>query len=119
MAGVEILAENVIASIQYSYVWNEWSIFYYVVAISCGILSILFAIDGDLTTTIISTLLAISLIIVAIGIGNSKGVEEVYDYTEYKIIVDETVNMNEFMEKYEILDIDGEIYVVRERIENE
>ena len=103
---------------QYSYVWNVATIFFYVLAISCAILSILFAIDGDLTV-IASTLLSIALMIAAIVIAYIKGAEEGYDYTEYKVIVDDTVNMNEFMREYEILDQDGEIYVVRERVENE
>ena len=118
MAGVEILAENVITSIQYSYVWNVATIFFYVSAISCAILSILFAIDGDLTV-IASTLLSIALMIAAIGIAYITGAEEVYDYTEYKVIVDDTVNMNDFMEKYEILDRDGKIYIVKEVTEND
>lgn len=63
--------------------------------------------------------LAICLILGGTGIANYVGKEEIYDYTEYKVIVDDTVNMNEFMKKYEILDQDGEIYIVRERIEND
>lgn len=118
MKGVRILAENAVILTQYSFVWNGWSIFCYVMAGIFAILTIALMIDDDIAFSLTITATGI-MFVIGTSIGNAKGVEEVYDYTEYKIIVDETVNMNEFMEKYEILDIDGEIYVVRERIENE
>lgn len=38
------------------------------------------------------------------------------EYTDqYKVIVDDSVSMNEFVEKYEIIDQEGKIFVVRER----
>ena len=37
------------------------------------------------------------------------------DYIEKKVILEDTVQMNEFFNYYEILGQDGEIYVVRER----
>lgn len=36
-------------------------------------------------------------------------------YYEYKVVVSDDVNFNEFMEKYEIVDQEGRIYTVRER----
>lgn len=38
------------------------------------------------------------------------------DYVEKKVILGDTVQMNEFLNHYEILDQDGEIYIVRERL---
>ena len=115
---MRILAENIITSTQYNFVWNGFTIFFYILAVYYIFLTIIFAIDDDLTA-FASAILAIFLIISGTGIANYVGMEVVYDYTEYKVIVDDTVNMNEFMEKYEILDRDGEIYIVREVIENE
>ena len=37
-----------------------------------------------------------------------------YD-TEYKVTISDDVSMNEFMEKYKIIDQDGKIYTIRER----
>lgn len=34
---------------------------------------------------------------------------------EYKVTISDEVSLNEFMEKYEIIDQDGKIYTVRER----
>ena len=36
------------------------------------------------------------------------------DYVEKKVILEDTVQMNEFLNHYEILDQDGEIYIVPE-----
>ena len=37
------------------------------------------------------------------------------NHIEYKVTIDDSVSMNEFLDKYEILDQDGKIYTVRER----
>lgn len=37
----------------------------------------------------------------------------------YKVIIDDNISFNDFIEKYEIVDQDGQIYEVRERNGNE
>jgi hypothetical protein len=37
------------------------------------------------------------------------------NYIEYKVTIDDSVSMNEFLDKYEILDQEGKIYTVKER----
>lgn len=37
------------------------------------------------------------------------------DHIEYKVTVDDSVSMNEFLNKYEILEQEGKIYTVKER----
>ena len=45
--------------------------------------------------------------------------DEVTDcYTEYKVTVSDEVSMNEFLERYEIIDQEGKIYTVVEREDN-
>ena len=39
------------------------------------------------------------------------------EVTEYKVTIDDSVSYVEFMEKYEVIDQEGEIYTVRERTE--
>ena len=41
--------------------------------------------------------------------------EEVGKEYHYKVIIDDSVSMNEFLDKYEILDQEGKIYTVKER----
>ena len=35
--------------------------------------------------------------------------------TRYQVIIDDSVNFNEFQERYEIIEVDGQIYTVRLR----
>ena len=41
--------------------------------------------------------------------------KEVGKETHYKVTIDDSVSMNEFLDKYEILDQEGKIYTVKER----
>lgn len=44
------------------------------------------------------------------------GVVEIEYYPTYKVTISDEVSMNDFMNKYEILNQDGKIYTVKERI---
>ena len=41
--------------------------------------------------------------------------EDKYE-TRYQVTVDNSVSMNEFQNKYEIIEVEGKIYTVRERV---
>lgn len=38
-----------------------------------------------------------------------------YVYTQYEVLIDDSVNLKEFNEKYEIIDQRGEIYTIKEK----
>lgn len=40
------------------------------------------------------------------------------DYTKYEVTIDKNVSMIEFYNKYEVLEQHGEIWVIKEKIEN-
>ena len=42
--------------------------------------------------------------------------EDKYE-THYQVTVDNSVSMNEFQDKYEIIEVEGKIYTVREHVE--
>lgn len=42
--------------------------------------------------------------------------EDKYE-TRYQVTVSDSVSMNEFQNKYEIIEVEGKIYTVRERVE--
>ena len=44
------------------------------------------------------------------------GIAEMEYYETYKVTISDEVSMNEFMDKYEILNQDGKIYTVKERV---
>ena len=56
--------------------------------------------------------LATGFAIVAISLGVSADPE----HTQYKVTISEDVKLVEFLERYEILDTEGEIYTMREVI---
>lgn len=63
--------------------------------------------DGALGVGIL--VLAISLEMIIIVIFASEP-----EHTQYKITISDDVNLVEFLEQYEIIDIEGEIYTIRE-----
>ena len=48
-------------------------------------------------------------------LGTVVGIAEIKYYPTYKVTISDEVSMNEFMDKYEILNQDGKIYTVKER----
>ena len=51
----------------------------------------------------------------AIGFEIAAQKFSVLDYVKYEVILDDSVSMNEFMEKYEVLEQRDKIYVVKEK----
>ena len=57
------------------------------------------------------------LAIGAVGINHSlelKNELETFKYNKYKVTIDETVNAQEFLNQYEILSREGEIFTIKE-----
>lgn len=48
-------------------------------------------------------------------LGVVVGIVEIEYYPTYKVTISDEVSMNDFMNKYEILNQDGKIYTVKER----
>lgn len=69
-----------------------------------------FDFDNMITALIISTSMAL------IGAISSFIIQVPY-YTSYEVILEDSVSMNEFLDRYEILDQRGQIYVVKEKEE--
>lgn len=60
---------------------------------------------------------AILIICVALSIVCGCLIPEKKYETRYQVIVDDSVSMNEFQNKYEIIEVEGKIYTIRERVE--
>ena len=117
MTGVEILSMTEVAT---EYTYNYWvaGIIYLIVVIGCGILgaSVPYAnncnwLEGAGIGILVSGLLGI-LLFAAVCVASQEPIA--YE-TQYKVTIDESVSMVEFLDKYEILDQEGKIYTVRER----
>ena len=58
---------------------------------------------------------AFGVLIGIFGTGLSAHDTDIIDYVEYKVIISDNVSLNEFNERYKIIDQEGKIYTVRER----
>ena len=106
MNGVEILSETAIT------LWHGWTMgIAFLIAVIAGLI-ILF-LTKEATPGIcagILTFFLCTMFFCVSGVGKYKTGEY-----NYKVTIDDSVSMNEFMDKYEILDQEGKIYTVKER----
>lgn len=110
MNGVEILSSETI----YDTILPEYCIG---IGLLCGIISaalwvICVGYEHYCISTIPAVLIAASIIVGSLG-GTDSSTK--IDYIEYKVTIDDSVSMNEFLDKYEIIDQEGKIYTVKEK----
>lgn len=116
MIGVEILAAEEVAIAWES--WN-WEGFLLVVGL-CFLVAVIVGILAGVTEDWGLGVMIFLMIFIAGGaffgtlIGTTTGEPIEYE-TRYKVVIDDSISMNEFTEKYEIIDQDGKIYIVREK----
>lgn len=117
MSGIEILSTTEVV-IEYTY--NYWlaGIIYLLLVIGCGIFSALVAysncgswLEGAGLGILVSGILGL-FIFAAVCVATQEPIA--YE-TQYKVLLNESIQLTEFLEKYEILDQDGKIYIIRER----
>lgn len=117
MTGVEILASSeVAATVEFNWVafWIVVGVMF-VIFLSVGI--VLYASYGNSSDIIIGTIAGVVLGCV-FGAVFGSGLSTTTSYeTQYKVTISDEVSMNEFLERYEIIDQEGKIYTVRERNE--
>lgn len=117
MNGVEILASSEVV-IETAFNWQIFWIFLGGILVLSISLSLFFNFLDEFglknaikVGVIVGLLFGIFTGIVS---GFGCGIPLVYE-TQYKVIVSNEVQMNDFVEKYEIIDQEGKIYTVRER----
>lgn len=115
MVGVEILAASEVV-IDKLFNWNSAISAFGITFgffIICGLLISLGANDwSQMAVGVAIGIVLGAFAAVMFGIGN--GIPSEYE-TQYKVIISDEVFMNDFLERYEILDQEGKIYTVRER----
>lgn len=110
MNGVTELSSETI----YNTILPEWCIG---VGLGCGFIFVMLMIVSIVNERGIGVILSIIAIIASIvvaGMGDVTNTNSVH-HIEYKVTIDDSVSMNEFLDKYEILDQEGKIYTVKER----
>ncbi len=116
MTGIEILATQEVAVAWAN--WN-WASFLGVIGLSV-VLSAFFSImagvmDGrDVGLAVFIGVNVVSLLLFGPIVGANTGEPTEYK-TQYKVTISDEVSMNDFLERYEIIDQEGKIYTVRER----
>lgn len=116
MDGITILAEKVI-NCEPTFLVR----FFFIISSSLAIASIILCLFCFLPERDFK--LAKSFALLALGCGSLaffahfpiKEAENTFSHYEYKVLIDDSVPLNEFNEKYEILDQEGQIYTVIER----
>ena len=116
MNGVEILSSVQVASeFAFNWMWF-WTVFGIILSI-CMIMGIYNVVSDECEWWLIIVCLIIGVVVGAItgsAIGIVTKTPTAYE-THYKVTIDDSVSMNEFLDKYEILDQEGKIYTVKER----
>ena len=118
MPGVEILSSAEVVT-QSAFNW----LLFWVVEAVCIIPSLIIAIWCYHDTDKVGVLLSFPLIGILLGtfIGGAAGSKcsnpTAYE-TEYKVTISDEVSLNEFYERYEVIDQEGKIFTVRERVES-
>jgi hypothetical protein len=117
MEGIEILAIEEVAV-----AWGfNWGVFVFMFVITGTLLAMLgWLLGEELFNSTLATAICITVaIVLAMLLGcaaaeDDQGIPTKYE-THYKVTISDEVPMNEFLERYEIIDQDGKIYTVRER----
>lgn len=113
MTGVEILNEYAV------YATQVWVATVGILALIGGII-FLFAFgfskcDVATWVNLVCMIVCFATFFILVVIDNYTDHFKEYSHTEYKVTIDDSVSMNDFMDKYEILDQEGKIYTVKER----
>lgn len=116
MNGVEILSSTQVAC-EFTFNWIAFWISFGAIIGFCLLMSIPPVINGECEWWIILICLFIGIIggsLIGSVLGEVCHTPAAYE-THYKVTIDDSVSMNEFIDKYEILDQEGKIYTVREK----
>ena len=73
-----------------------------------------FSIAYEKYLAVILSAISVIVCMVIACMGGSSSKTDI-NHIEYKVTIDDSVSMNEFLDKYEILDQEGKIYTVKER----
>ena len=116
MSGVEILATEKVAIAWANWNWKGFLLTVGLVLFVGIIVGILVGASDDWRLGV--TIFLIVFITGSVSFGTLVGCttgEPIEYETQYKVVIDDSVSMNDFIEKYEIIDQDGKIYTVREK----
>lgn len=115
MNGVEILASNEVI-VEKVFNWNAFLIAFCITFAFFLVAGVLIAsLSQDKTNIVVGIILGIIFgFLSGTLLGDSLKIPTAYE-SQYKVAISDEVSMNDFLEKYEIIDQEGKIYTIRER----
>ena len=110
MTGVEILSSETI----YNTILPGWcgAIAFMLMVASCGCVCVFYSYSKIGLTITSCVLVVVSIVVMTLSLSSNHNN---INHIEYKVTIDDSVSMNEFLDKYEILDQEGKIYTVKEK----
>ena len=115
MTGVEILATQEVAT-AFTFNWIASFICFGVIFTIFILVGVAMSIRFDDWKQILVGLIVGTILGVVFGGVFSSGLKTPIEFeNQYKVTISDEVPMNEFIERYEIIDTEGKIYTVRER----
>lgn len=117
--GVEILNETIV----YGYSTNfNWEVFWILFGTAIVVATLFFIAcwngDEDWANAFgvwIMVFIITGFLSVVAGFSAAKPDPDIIDHIEYQVTISDSVNLNEFLEHYEIIDQQGKIYTIKER----
>ena len=114
MTGIEVLVAQEVVT---ESIFN-WPMFWIVFGAISGLFIligiILSLIDYDWSNLGVCIIGFIFGLFFGVVVGSALDIPTAYE-THYKVTISDEVSMNDFLEKYEIIDQEGKIYTIRER----
>ena len=117
MNGVEILATEQVA-VAFGFGWGLFFVLGLIFSILFGVIAWCLAEENNFSNLGTRLLVCVGIVTALALAAFIGGVSETGAPTEfethYKVTISDEVPMNEFLERYEIVDQDGKIFIVRE-----
>ena len=116
MTGIEILATQEIVT-EFAFNWNAFWIMFSVTFGMFALLGIFLSLISYKWSNLCFCIIVGSIMGLFVGcvVGDKIFCTPTTYKTQYKVTISDEVSMNEFLEKYEIIDQEGKIFTIRER----
>lgn len=111
MTGVEILNEYAVASSGSFNYWVALGIFIFILIVGV----VVCIRQKEVPLIIIFVVLGVMMGGVAGGVFGALAPLEQHQITRYEVVIDDSVSMNDFSEKYEVIEQKGKIFIVEEK----
>lgn len=119
LEGIEILNETIVYGYSENFNWRTFWILFGASMITALIMCVLLWIDDEdfmtLSGAFLMALILGGFLSIVAGFSTVPQDPNIIDHIEYQVTISDSVNLNEFLKHYEIIDQQGKIYTIKER----